>query len=111
MESVPKTCAVQPPPYDPSLPGAIICDIDGTLAHMNDRDPYDWHRVGEYDIDHAVNDVIESVANYLKAAKLSCSVNEMQCAALRLNPGLPSTQWAITLSSYDLGLICARTRL
>ena len=25
----------------------FIFDIDGTLAHMNGRSPYDWHRVGE----------------------------------------------------------------
>lgn len=27
---------------DPSLPHAIIVDIDGTLAHMSDRSPYDY---------------------------------------------------------------------
>lgn len=25
----------------PTLPNAVICDIDGTLAHMNGRSPYD----------------------------------------------------------------------
>lgn len=29
------------------LPEAIIVDIDGTLAHMDGRSPYDWERVGE----------------------------------------------------------------
>ena len=28
------------------LPKAIICDIDGTLAIMGDRSPYDWAKVG-----------------------------------------------------------------
>jgi predicted kinase len=32
---------------DESLPKAIICDIDGTVAEMVDRKPYDWHRVIE----------------------------------------------------------------
>ncbi|WP_427007175.1 AAA family ATPase [Pseudarthrobacter sp. H2] len=27
--------------HDSSLPGAVICDIDGTLAHMVNRGPYD----------------------------------------------------------------------
>lgn len=27
--------------YDPALPGAVICDLDGTLALLNGRDPYD----------------------------------------------------------------------
>lgn len=33
----------QPPvvEHDPSLPSAVICDIDGTLAHMVNRGPYD----------------------------------------------------------------------
>lgn len=26
--------------YDPDLPGAVICDLDGTLALLNGRDPY-----------------------------------------------------------------------
>ncbi len=29
----------------------VIFDIDGTLAHMNDRMPYDWHKVGEDTLD------------------------------------------------------------
>ncbi|MDX3695027.1 AAA family ATPase [Streptomyces europaeiscabiei] len=38
-----------PTPYvpDPSLPSAVMCDIDGTLALMDDRGPYDFARCGE----------------------------------------------------------------
>ncbi|WP_040828917.1 phosphatase domain-containing protein [Nocardia jiangxiensis] len=32
---------------DPDLPPAYVFDIDGTLATMADRDPYDYSRVGE----------------------------------------------------------------
>ena len=32
----------QSPTFDPALPNAIIVDIDGTLAHMNGRSPYDY---------------------------------------------------------------------
>lgn len=32
---------------DPSKPSAIIVDIDGTVAKMNGRGPFEWHRVGE----------------------------------------------------------------
>lgn len=35
------------PNDDPTLPPCIIVDIDGTVAQMNGRSPYDWHRVGE----------------------------------------------------------------
>lgn len=38
-----------PRPYEPDweLPGAFIFDIDGTLAHMTGRSPYDFSRVHE----------------------------------------------------------------
>lgn len=42
------------------LPHAIICDIDGTLAHMKDRSPYDWSKVGEDTIEDVVADLIDS---------------------------------------------------
>lgn len=38
-------------PFDESKPDCIIVDIDGTLAHMKDRGPFDWDRVGEDDVD------------------------------------------------------------
>lgn len=32
---------------DASLPNAVIFDVDGTLASMEGRSPFEWHRVGE----------------------------------------------------------------
>jgi len=32
---------------DKSLPRAVIFDVDGTLAKMDSRSPYEWERVGE----------------------------------------------------------------
>jgi len=43
---------------DEDLPRAIIVDIDGTLAKMNDRSPYDWHKVGEDSCNLIVEDII-----------------------------------------------------
>lgn len=45
-----KYLAKKPPTiaFDPSLPTAIICDLDGTLALMNGRSPYDTNK---YDTD------------------------------------------------------------
>ena len=37
-----------------SLPGCVIFDIDGTLAIKGTRSPYDWARVGEDKVNHAV---------------------------------------------------------
>ncbi|WP_030436291.1 AAA family ATPase [Actinoplanes subtropicus] len=31
---------------DPALPAAVLVDIDGTVALMDDRSPYDWDKVG-----------------------------------------------------------------
>lgn len=48
--------------YDPSLPMAVIFDIDGTLAHMNGkRGPFEWSKVGLDDVDPAVAHVIDAV--------------------------------------------------
>lgn len=49
---------------DTSLPSAYIFDVDGTLAQMDGRSPYDWSRVGQ---DCPKWDVIE-VAKTLHAA-------------------------------------------
>lgn len=48
--------------YDPELPMAVICDIDGTLAHMNGgRSPFDWHSVGQDQIDEGVAHVLDCI--------------------------------------------------
>lgn len=37
-----------------TLPNAIICDIDGTLAHMHGRGPFEWSGVGEDIVDETI---------------------------------------------------------
>lgn len=39
--------AETPPAYDLNLPDAMIVDIDGTVAQMNGRGPFEWDHVGE----------------------------------------------------------------
>lgn len=34
-------------PYNPDLPDCVIFDVDGTLAYMDGRSPYEWSKVGE----------------------------------------------------------------
>lgn len=46
--------AVEPYKPDLSLPSAVMCDIDGTLALMGDRGPYDFERCGEDKVNAAV---------------------------------------------------------
>lgn len=52
-----------PEAYEPpkGKPFAIMCDIDGTLAHMNGkRGPFDWKKVGLDDIDTVVRGILLS---------------------------------------------------
>lgn len=48
-------------PYneDISLPRAIIVDIDGTLAIMNGRSPYDWLKVKEDRVNHTIKNIVD----------------------------------------------------
>lgn len=46
----------------PELPEAVLFDIDGTLAHMEGRNPYDWHRVFE----DSPNPIVIEQAKYHK---------------------------------------------
>lgn len=50
--------AVYTPPAH--KPDAIICDIDGTIAHMNGRSPYDESKVLEDTVDETILDIIRT---------------------------------------------------
>lgn len=52
-----------------NFPGAVVVDIDGTLAHMNGRSPYDESRVGEDTFDPDVAAAVVGVA-----ALMGCNV-------------------------------------
>lgn len=52
---------------DKTKPECIICDIDGTVAQMVDRSPFDWKRVGE---DLPKTDVIR-IINLLEDADMA----------------------------------------
>ena len=56
--SLPAHEPVLPLSQDPSLPETVIVDVDGTLAHMDGRSPFEWHRVGE---DHPNRQVVAFV--------------------------------------------------
>lgn len=59
-------------PYQPneSKTPAWIFDIDGTLAHMRNRSPYDWKRVGEDEPDISVLRVLWSIRNSNPGVKI-----------------------------------------
>lgn len=54
------TPAVEPYTPDASLSSAIMCDIDGTLALMGDRGPYDFTRCGEDELNESVRRALRS---------------------------------------------------
>lgn len=43
------------------LPAAWLVDIDGTLAHMHDRGPFEWGKVGNDHPNETVADVVEAL--------------------------------------------------
>lgn len=43
---------------DPLLPKAVVVDVDGTLAKMKDRSPFEWDRVAEDELHRHVRDVV-----------------------------------------------------
>lgn len=53
------------------IPYAIVCDIDGTLAHMNGRSPYDWKRVGEDLLDEEVYGILRRYNSSVEIILLS----------------------------------------
>lgn len=51
-----------PPQISPSFPSTILVDIDGTVAKMNNRGPFEWDKVGQ---DLARNHVIAMIESFL----------------------------------------------
>lgn len=47
------------PNFKAELPDAVVFDIDGTLALMGDRGPFDWLRVHKDDVNSIVSEQIE----------------------------------------------------
>lgn len=48
--------------YNETLPPALIVDIDGTLAKMTDRSPYEWERVHEDEVHQHIADLVNTYA-------------------------------------------------
>lgn len=46
-----------------SKPSAVICDLDGTLAHLNGRDPYDQAKCGEDKVNEVLRDMLVDLHN------------------------------------------------
>jgi predicted kinase len=66
---------------DKNLPWAIIVDIDGTLAKMNGRGPFDWDRVGE----DLCNDVIKNIVHNYSGDVILMSGRDSICRTETIN--------------------------
>jgi len=51
---------------EPDLPHVVLCDVDGTIALMNGRGPYEWDKVGE---DKDNKPIVKLVLDMLLAGK------------------------------------------
>lgn len=49
---------VKPYHGTPGKPKAFLVDVDGTLAHMHNRSPYDWKKVGDDHLDEVIADIV-----------------------------------------------------
>lgn len=49
------------------LPDCVIFDIDGTLAKMHNRSPYDWKKVGEDKVNVAVKHILDGIVSLGKS--------------------------------------------
>ena len=58
-----------------NLPKAILVDIDGTLAMMNDRSPFDWSRVGE----DTCNGIVKRLVNDYQGTVIVMSGRDSVC--------------------------------
>ena len=46
------------------LPTCIIVDIDGTLAHMTNRGPFEWDKVGDDEVDTVIRNLCNVYESY-----------------------------------------------
>lgn len=81
-----------PHSYSPDKDDCILVDVDGTLAMMGDRSPYDWKRVGE-------DSVVEHVAEIVNALAVDNTVIIMSGRDGVCYP--ETTQWLDKYIVYD----------
>lgn len=57
----------------------VVVDIDGTLAHMVFRNPYDWHRVGEDTVDYATARLVRDLKTANATKIIICTGRDAVC--------------------------------
>jgi predicted kinase len=103
---IPERAKEDAPPADPYVPkpgapAAVLVDIDGTMALMGDRSPYDWQRVGE----DRPNEKVVELVRWLYAR------DEMQVIFLSGRDGsceLETVDWLTGLGGFEGALLFMR---
>lgn len=57
--------------FDPNLPKCIICDIDGTIAKMVNRSPFDWNKVDQDEVYQDIVDILKTYENKVDIIMMS----------------------------------------
>ncbi len=89
-------------PYtrDPLTPKAVIFDLDGTLAHMSGRSPYDYTRVHEDAVDEDVRRILWALQEFFEV--LIVSGRKADCIDL-------TRQWLENQSIYPRAIFMRQT--
>jgi len=73
---------IVPAVQDRTLPHAIIVDIDGTLAKMKDRGPFEWDKVGQDELMKDVRSIAMTWRFMRDRQVIICSGRDEVCRAL-----------------------------
>lgn len=68
-----------PPARDPALPDAVVVDLDGTLARMTNRGPFEWDKVYNDEPRMEVLAVVKSLANSNRYSVIAMSGRDECC--------------------------------
>ena len=64
---------------DPNLPKAYVFDIDGTLALMQDRGPFEWSKVGQDLVNEPVAEILQLLREQKYYQIIICSGRDEVC--------------------------------
>lgn len=90
--------------YSPNyyLPTAYVVDIDGTFAHITDRSPYDYSRVGEDILDYSVYEMVNSLSKGHKIVFMSGRSEDCREETEKwLKVGIPHIEYELWMRPSD----------
>jgi tRNA uridine 5-carbamoylmethylation protein Kti12 len=88
------------PPMDVDLPHAVLVDIDGTVARMTGRGPFEWDRVEEDEPHQDVIDLVNTMRDSGAEIVFVSGRDEICYARTRMWLARHLGQWAYTASLH-----------